>query len=146
SGPRPVEILARVAAQMGEPDRTIAALQKLLSIPYDGALAEDIPLTPAGETPASPNRQDACATTLRGVIVDLIFRRRARRERVRRSLCQRQLLLQKRKPFRRPKRIFSRSRVLITSNCMSATPSRPHIFTRRCLVFRVSPIPGRKLE
>jgi len=47
SGPRPVEILARVAAQMGEPDRAIAALQKLLSIPYDGALAEDIPLTPA---------------------------------------------------------------------------------------------------
>ena len=47
SGPRPVEILARVAAQMREPDRAIAALQKLLSMPYDGALAEDIPLTPA---------------------------------------------------------------------------------------------------
>ncbi|PYJ47643.1 MAG: hypothetical protein DME85_04175, partial [Verrucomicrobia bacterium] len=47
SGPRPVEILARVAAQMGEPERAIAALQKLLSMPYDGALAEDIPLTPA---------------------------------------------------------------------------------------------------
>ena len=30
----PIEILARVAAQMGEPDRAIAALQKLLSIPY----------------------------------------------------------------------------------------------------------------
>jgi hypothetical protein len=28
-----------VAAQMGEPDRAIAALQKLLSIPYEGALA-----------------------------------------------------------------------------------------------------------
>ena len=37
--PVPIEILARVAAQMGEPDRAIAALQKLLSIPYDGALA-----------------------------------------------------------------------------------------------------------
>ena len=37
-GPVPIEILARVAAQMGEPDRAIAALQKLLSIPYDGAL------------------------------------------------------------------------------------------------------------
>ena len=36
-GPAPIEILARVAAQMGEPDRAIAALQKLLSIPYDGA-------------------------------------------------------------------------------------------------------------
>jgi tetratricopeptide (TPR) repeat protein len=34
SGPAPIEILARVAAQMGEPDRAIAALQKLLSIPY----------------------------------------------------------------------------------------------------------------
>jgi serine/threonine protein kinase/Tfp pilus assembly protein PilF len=44
-GPWPVEILARVAAQMGEPDRAIAALQKLLSIPYEGPLF--IPLTPA---------------------------------------------------------------------------------------------------
>jgi TolB-like protein/Tfp pilus assembly protein PilF len=47
SGPRPIEILARVAAQVGEPDRAIAALQKLLSIPYSGALAEGAPLTPA---------------------------------------------------------------------------------------------------
>ena len=47
AGPIPIEILARVAAQMGEPDRAIAALQKLLSIPYDGALAESVPLTPA---------------------------------------------------------------------------------------------------
>ena len=39
TGPRPIEILARVAAQMGEPDRAIAALQKLLSIPYSGPLA-----------------------------------------------------------------------------------------------------------
>ncbi len=46
-GPRPIEILARVAAQMGEPDRAIAALQKLLSIPDCGALAEIIPITPA---------------------------------------------------------------------------------------------------
>ena len=46
-GPAPIEILARVAAQMGEPDRAIAALQKLLSIPYDGALAARRPLTPA---------------------------------------------------------------------------------------------------
>jgi hypothetical protein len=47
SGSRPLEILARVAAQMGEPDRAIAALQKLLSIPAQGALAENVPLTPA---------------------------------------------------------------------------------------------------
>src|SRR5206468_6131072 len=33
SGPTPIEILARVAARMGEPDRAIATLQKLLSIP-----------------------------------------------------------------------------------------------------------------
>ena len=46
-GPIPLEILARVAARMGEPDRAIAALQKLLSIPYAGALGPGIPLTPA---------------------------------------------------------------------------------------------------
>ena len=46
-GSGPLEILARVAAQTGEPDRAIAALQKLLSIPCDGALAENVPLTPA---------------------------------------------------------------------------------------------------
>ena len=44
-GPYAIEILARVAAQMGEPDRAIAALQKLLSIPHYAALAA--PLTPA---------------------------------------------------------------------------------------------------
>jgi hypothetical protein len=47
SGSGPIEILARVAARMGEPDRAIAALQKLLSIPYNGALALNAPLTPA---------------------------------------------------------------------------------------------------
>jgi TolB-like protein/Tfp pilus assembly protein PilF len=46
-GPWPIEILARVAAQMGEADRAIAALQKLLSIPYEGPLASNVPLTPA---------------------------------------------------------------------------------------------------
>jgi hypothetical protein len=46
-GPVPMEILARVAAQMGEPDRAMAALQKLLSIPYGAALGENAPLTPA---------------------------------------------------------------------------------------------------
>jgi TolB-like protein/Tfp pilus assembly protein PilF len=46
-GPIPIEILARVSARMGEPDRAIAALKKLLSIPYDGALAQNVPLTPA---------------------------------------------------------------------------------------------------
>jgi hypothetical protein len=45
-GPAPIEILARVAAQMGEPDRAIAALQKVLAIPYEGVLVL-APLTPA---------------------------------------------------------------------------------------------------
>ncbi len=45
NGPRSIEILARVAARMGEPDRAIAALEKLLSIPGGGLLAS--PLTPA---------------------------------------------------------------------------------------------------
>jgi len=47
SGPPAIQFFARVAAQMGEPDRAIAALQKLLSIPAHGALAENAPLTPA---------------------------------------------------------------------------------------------------
>jgi hypothetical protein len=42
-----VEVFARVAACVGEPDRAIAALQKLLSVPYVGALAHGVPLTPA---------------------------------------------------------------------------------------------------
>jgi hypothetical protein len=46
-GPAPIEIFARVAAQVGERDRAIAALQKLLSIPSEGALASRVPLTPA---------------------------------------------------------------------------------------------------
>ncbi len=45
SGPPAIEFFARVAAQMGEPDRAIAALEKLLSIPGRGALAEVVPLT-----------------------------------------------------------------------------------------------------
>ena len=48
TGPAPIEVLARVAARMGEPDRAIGALEKLLSIPYAGPLAtQDLPLTPA---------------------------------------------------------------------------------------------------
>jgi TolB-like protein/Tfp pilus assembly protein PilF len=46
TGPFPIEILARVMAQMGEPDRAIAALQKLLSVPYAGVVG-NLPLTPA---------------------------------------------------------------------------------------------------
>jgi TolB-like protein/class 3 adenylate cyclase len=46
-GPASIEIFARVAAQMGEPDRAIPALQKLISIPYAGPMASNMPLTPA---------------------------------------------------------------------------------------------------
>jgi TolB-like protein/Tfp pilus assembly protein PilF len=45
TGPQSLEILARVAAQTGEPDRAIGALQKALSLPYTGLAG--IPLTPA---------------------------------------------------------------------------------------------------
>jgi len=45
TGPGAIEVFARVAAQTGERDRAIAALQKLLSIPYSGPV--DVPLTPA---------------------------------------------------------------------------------------------------
>jgi len=47
SGAAPIETLARIAAQMGESDRAIAALQRLLSIPGEGALEKYMPLTPA---------------------------------------------------------------------------------------------------
>ncbi|PYJ15530.1 MAG: hypothetical protein DME94_06310 [Verrucomicrobia bacterium] len=46
-GPMPIEFDARVAARVGEPTRAILALQKLLSIPYDGAMASGVPLTAA---------------------------------------------------------------------------------------------------
>jgi len=44
-GPASIEFFARVTAQMGEPDRAIAALQKLLSIP--AATDTAAPITPA---------------------------------------------------------------------------------------------------
>ncbi|HMC26717.1 MAG TPA: adenylate/guanylate cyclase domain-containing protein [Verrucomicrobiae bacterium] len=46
-GPSSIESLARVAARSEEPDRAIAALQKILSIPYESPLAANVPLTPA---------------------------------------------------------------------------------------------------
>lgn len=46
-GPLPVEILARVSARFGETDQAITALEKLLSLPYDGAMGTTAPLTPA---------------------------------------------------------------------------------------------------
>src|SRR5438874_406231 len=47
NGPFAIDILARVAAQMGEPDRAIAALEQKLSIPDGIQLASSPPLTPA---------------------------------------------------------------------------------------------------
>jgi TolB-like protein/Tfp pilus assembly protein PilF len=47
TGPRPLDVFARVAAHMGDSDRSIAALEKLLSIPYEAPLAANPPLTPA---------------------------------------------------------------------------------------------------
>src|SRR5882724_1964252 len=44
-GPVSIEVFARVAARFGERDRAIAALERLLSIPYSGAMG--VPLTPA---------------------------------------------------------------------------------------------------
>jgi len=46
-GGGPIEILTRVSARMGDADRAIAALQKLLPLPSRQALAEGPPLTPA---------------------------------------------------------------------------------------------------
>jgi tetratricopeptide (TPR) repeat protein len=47
TGPLSLEVFARVTAATGDHDRSIAALKKLLSIPYEGPLASHIPLTPA---------------------------------------------------------------------------------------------------
>ena len=47
TGPCSLEVFARVTAATGDHDRSIAALKKLLSIPYEGPLASHIPLTPA---------------------------------------------------------------------------------------------------
>jgi serine/threonine protein kinase/Tfp pilus assembly protein PilF len=46
-GPRPLDILARVAAGIGDHERSISALQKLLSIPYEAPLAANPPITSA---------------------------------------------------------------------------------------------------
>ncbi len=58
-GPGMLEALARVKAQVGEPDQAIALLQKLLAIPYEGPLnGEQMPLTRA-MLKLDPLRDDA---------------------------------------------------------------------------------------
>jgi serine/threonine protein kinase/Tfp pilus assembly protein PilF len=47
TGPRPLDIFARVAARIGDHDRSISTLEKLLSTPYEAPLAANPPLTPA---------------------------------------------------------------------------------------------------
>jgi serine/threonine protein kinase/Tfp pilus assembly protein PilF len=47
TGPKPLEVLARVAARIGDRDRSISALEKLLSLPYEAPLAANPPLTRA---------------------------------------------------------------------------------------------------
>jgi TolB-like protein/Tfp pilus assembly protein PilF len=47
NGSQPIEVLARVTARMGEPERAIAALKKILSTPGNGAMATGMGLTPA---------------------------------------------------------------------------------------------------
>ncbi len=47
SGPKPLEILARVTARFGDADRAIPVLQKLLKTSYSGVLGPGAPLTPA---------------------------------------------------------------------------------------------------
>jgi serine/threonine-protein kinase len=42
-----IEFLGRVATQVGEPNRAISAIQKLLSIPASDGFAANVPLTPA---------------------------------------------------------------------------------------------------
>jgi serine/threonine-protein kinase len=47
TGPKQLEVLARVAARIGDRDRSISALEKLLSLPYEAPLAANPPLTRA---------------------------------------------------------------------------------------------------
>jgi TolB-like protein/Tfp pilus assembly protein PilF len=47
NSPQSIDILARIAARLGEPDRAIDALQKILSISCNGGLATGMPLTSA---------------------------------------------------------------------------------------------------
>src|SRR5439155_21788569 len=47
TGPLSLEVFARVAAVTGDHNRSMTALKKLLSIPYEGPLASHVPLTAA---------------------------------------------------------------------------------------------------
>jgi TolB-like protein/Flp pilus assembly protein TadD len=47
NSPQSIDIVARISARLGEPDRALAALEKILSIPCNGGMATGMPLTPA---------------------------------------------------------------------------------------------------
>jgi serine/threonine protein kinase/Tfp pilus assembly protein PilF len=47
NGPAHFEVLARLCAKLAEPDRALASLQKILSMPYQSVIAANVPLTPA---------------------------------------------------------------------------------------------------
>jgi TolB-like protein/class 3 adenylate cyclase/Flp pilus assembly protein TadD len=62
-GVYPIEVLARVAAITAEAERACAALEKLLSMPYESAWASNMPLTPALlrlDPMFDPLRNDPC--------------------------------------------------------------------------------------
>jgi serine/threonine protein kinase/Tfp pilus assembly protein PilF len=46
-GPATIEFFARAAANAGQPERALAALERISSLPYAGALGPGAPLTPA---------------------------------------------------------------------------------------------------
>ena len=64
-GPVAIETLACVAAQMGEPDRAIAALQKLLSIPYTRSSGAHSCAAPARSDVRSAAERSAFSETRR---------------------------------------------------------------------------------
>ena len=68
TGPRPIEILARVAAQMGEPDRAIAALQKstFVTVYGPGRITAHSSTAPARSDVRSAPERSALPKTLRG--------------------------------------------------------------------------------
>ena len=66
-GSAPIEVLARVAAQLGEPDRAIAALRKLLSIPYAGRTG----FTRAAYSCAAPARSNVRSAPERSALPEI---------------------------------------------------------------------------
>jgi serine/threonine-protein kinase len=47
AGPQSLEVIARIAPALGEPDRAMEAIGRLLSMPHSGLLDRSLPFTPA---------------------------------------------------------------------------------------------------